>query len=314
MKMRFFHILTSVALLLPSILFTACEPEEEIDTSKDKDGNIAKVVIEVGSVTASEGDNLYYDAVTGTRVYMFSLTEWDASENPDVSKAKIVITDENGLATFEFKEEQFEENQNYVFAVKDSANAFVFTELTLKKSKVANLTLYVTGEKGKGAKYTDIVSLYKLESLMAQTHLVAGGGIFNSDEIIQSIELPANVTQWYYSFSCNAEDFNGAVLNLFKNLMSEFSPAVGVAADVISTIAKPDGTETCNIYLLDEENYLRYINEEPAYCLKKNEGLKSGIISEYRYIEPQKYYILIKNTSIKKISVELEVVAVKKAN
>ncbi|MBR5957568.1 MAG: hypothetical protein IKZ99_04320 [Salinivirgaceae bacterium] len=313
MKNRFLHTLSAV-LFVPLTLFIACETEEEPNENKEKDGNVAKAVIEVGAVTDSEGENLYYDAVTGTRVYMFSLTDWDASETPDVSKAKIVITDENGLATFEFKEEQFNENQNYVFAVKNSTNTFVFSELTLKKEKVANLILYITGEKCKGAKYSNLVKTYKLESIMAQTHLIAGGGILNSDEIIQSIELPTNVTQWYYSFSCNAEDFNGAALNLFSNLLSEFSPAVGIAADVINTLAQPDGTETCDIYLLDEENYRKYINEEPAISLKKNQGVKSGIISEYRYVEPKKYYLLIKNSSFKKISVELEVVAVKETN
>ncbi|MBO7477201.1 MAG: hypothetical protein J6U04_04625 [Salinivirgaceae bacterium] len=145
---------------------------------------------------------------------------------------------------------------------------------------------------------------------MAQTHLVAGGGIFQSDIIVQTIELPANVTQWYYSFSCNAEDGSGIILDLYNSLASEFSPAVGLAVNAVGLLTKPNGTETCTIYLLDADNYQRFANDEPFYCLKKNENIKSGIISEYRYIEPQKYYLVIYNTSIKKISVELEIVAV----
>ncbi|MBO7477200.1 MAG: hypothetical protein J6U04_04620 [Salinivirgaceae bacterium] len=161
MKKALFNILTAAALSLPLLFAASCESEEEpIDPGRDKDGNVARVIVEVGAVTESEGENLYYDAVPGIRVYMFTLADWDASEKPDTEKAKIVITDENGFATFDFKEEQFDENQNFVFAVKDSTNAFVSVEMTLKKGKTANLTLYATGEKSKGAKYSNLVKTY----------------------------------------------------------------------------------------------------------------------------------------------------------
>lgn len=286
------------------------EEQKNEDKDKDKDGNVAKAIVEVGYVYDDDEETLYYDAVAGTRVYMFKLDVWDSfTEEVDLSQATVVITDENGFATFDIKEDTFNESQNYVFAVQNEDGDLVSNEVTLKKGKIAELTVFQTGEESGGAKFSNLIKTYKLEHLMAQAHLVAGGGIFKSDEVIQSIELPANVVQWYYSFSCNAVDNSELILGLYESLKPMFSVTAGLPSDAISKLVKPNGTETCDIYLLDEENYQKYINGGTAKSLKKNQGLKSGIISEYRYTEQEKYYLMIKNTSFQRMAVELEIVA-----
>lgn len=293
------------------VVETKIYTEEILDESAVEgltDDEIADL-IKSGNAPTIEEEYTYTESVQGTRVYMYNFDDWDkygAAISKD-SCVEHVITDEQGIARFEFGDDFFEEGllTDYVFVVyDDNKKATRPAAITLKLGKLADATVYTTGEKATGAKYSKLFKTYAVQHVESDGQLTLPWLRDNSSSYF-SITIPENTVSWYVQMTCSAATERSG-LAIAVDLANILDKRVGLVMSAVDKIATPDGTEACDFYVFDEENFIKWRNGNSASSLSIHKGYKSGIYQDYTHIEPGKYYLVFHNPNWSKVYVNYD--------
>lgn len=265
-------------------------------------------LIQSGNAPTIEETYTYSEGVQGTMVYMYNFDAWDkygASISKD-SCVERVITDEQGIARFEFDEEWFDGLlTDYVFvAYDDNKKAALPATITLNLGKVADANVYTTGEKATGAKYSKLFKTYAVQKVESEGQLTLPWLRDNASSYF-SITIPENTVSWYVQMTCNAAT-ERSVLAIAADLANILDKRVGLVMSAVDKIATPDGTEACDFYVFNEENFHRWQNGESASSLSVHKGYKSGIYQNYTDVAPGKYYLVFHNPNWSKVYVNYD--------
>ena len=272
------------------------------------DDEIADLITS-GNAPTVEKKYTYTENVQGTRVYMYNFDDWEtygAAISKD-SCVEHIITDEQGIAHFEFDEEWFDGYQtDYVFVAYDNDNQ-QFSKpaaMTLKLGKLAEAKVYTSGEKATGAKYSKLFKTYAVQKVESEGQLTVPWLRDNASAYF-SITIPENTVSWYVQMTCSAATERSG-LAIAADLANILDKRVGLVMSAVDKIATPDGTEACNFYVYDEENFKKWQNGSSASSLSVHKGYKSGIYQNYTDIEPGKYYLVFHNPNWSKIYVNYD--------
>ncbi len=339
-------LLTAALLFAGTLGYYSCteeepaEPEEDLsqfEAYADADGNVAKVRVGVLETSIQkekivDESSIVYDSegnvdeskikyietefetiqiVPGQTVYMFDLDDWD-HYGPSISKDSAYLkanTKGDGFAEFNFDASWFLYDLNYVFVTYDEDNkATKQANVTLKLGKIFDCALYKTGEKAILGDYSNLFKTYELKTLQSATSLTLPWLRDNSEASFK-VNIPENTNSWYCELSfTNAEDNSG--FKLLADLTKVFDPKIGVALDAVAKITAPDGTEACDLYVFDKENYLNYKNGKGKNTILFEHNFKSGLIKEFTNVKPGEYYFVFHNPYYYKVYANLELVAV----
>lgn len=347
MKKRFY--LFAAVLSLFALHFTSCGDKEDDSPSEDQfaeyrnlKGNVSGVNIHVAETKTGEYEVLdesaiegltddeiadliksgsaptiketytFSDDVQGTMVYMFNFDDWDkygASISKDLCVER-VITDEQGIAHFEFDDEWFEDDEqeyltDYVFvAYNEDKKAALPATISLKLGKLADATVYTSGEKATGAKYSKFFKTYAIQHVESDGQLTVPW-LRSSASSYFSITLPENTVSWYVQMTCSAATERSG-LAIAADLANILDKRVGLVMSAVEKLTTPDGTEACDFYVFDEENFNKWMNGSSASSLSVHKGYKSGIYQNYTDIEPGKYYLVFHNPNWSKVYVNYD--------
>lgn len=254
----------------------------------------------------------YSNPVQGTMVYMYNYDDWDkyGEEIGRDMYVERVSTDAEGIAHFEFGDDYFEENllRDYVFVVyDDEKNASKPATISIESGKLGEATVYTTGEKASGVKFSKFVKTYKILPVAQEAQVtVPWWSGNNKASAAFSIDIPENTVSWYCQFTCNAATEKSG-LSIATDIASLIpDKRVAATASIIEKLTTPDGTEAFDFYVMDESNYYKWVNGYSYEKLRVHERVKSGIFQEYINIEPGKYYIVCHNPNYSKVYVNYD--------
>ena len=340
MKKKIFLI--AVALSLFALPFASCgddeEDEDQFAEYRNLKGNVSGVNIHVietktdtyevldesavegltedeiadliksGSAPTVEEKYTYAENVQGTMVYMYNFDDWDkygAAISKD-SCVERVITDEQGIARFEFDEEWFDGLlTDYVFvAYGDDKKASLPATITLTLGKLADATVYTSGEKATGAKYSKLFKTYAVQKVESDGQLTLPW-LRDKSSSYFSITIPENTVSWYVQMTCSAATERSG-LAIAADLANILDKRVGLVMSAVEKLTTPDGTEACDFYVFDEENFKKWQNGYEATTLSIHKGYKSGIYQNYTDVEPGKYYLVFHNPNWSKVYVNYD--------
>lgn len=125
------------------------------------------------------------------------------------------------------------------------------------------------------------------------------------------VSLPEGTISWYYSFTTSPGESGTANLNLFAQLSSIVLDPSGITKASLSQINIPEGSNSLDVYLIDQDNKSLFEEKEPFrhYPTGAVENTKSAIVDVN---EPNSgsYYLGLKNpSSLDGLNVQIEVVA-----
>ncbi len=98
------------------------------------------------------------------------------------------------------------------------------------------------------------------------------------------IILPENTVKWYYEFSASRDEDQIESVTNALSLVSELSTLVdqsGLLGFGIDQLTQPPGSDYCDVYLIDQNNYTPFLNKNPQflqYPEGTRENLKSGVV------------------------------------
>ncbi len=130
------------------------------------------------------------------------------------------------------------------------------------------------------------------------------------------VQLPKNTVEWYYIFSASRSEQEVENNKNKLNLYSELAGALtGISGTVLSLgsniISSPPSTSYCDVYLLDYDNLVKFLNKQNFTALNGSvENINSG---KMKMTSPTEgfYYLGFKNNStFHGIGVAIEVVAI----
>ncbi len=325
-------------LIAGTAFFASCEDEETTEPEKvnenvDLDGNISRIKVnlcevveepykevvndydEEGNVIGTEtleGVDYITKDVPNKVVYLFSLDNWEQF-GKSIDKSLAIAkspSNQTGIAVFDFKENNYDkQNNNYVVVAFDSDVAVSKPGFVdAKEGKEATITIYTTGEESTGAKYSNLFKTYELKELQSHATLTLPWFRDNSDAYFK-VNIPENTSSWYCELTCTkAQDESS--FKLLANLANVFDKRVGIALDAIAVLTTPDGTEACNFYVFNKEEFQKYKNGEKCQTIILEKNFKQGLVKEYTNIEPGEYYFVFHNPYFYKVYVNYELVAV----
>lgn len=340
-----FYLLTMASLMSLALLNSSCGDEEEEPEVVDQfaeyrnlKGNVSGVnihvvetknyteeildesaiegltddeiseLIESGDIPTIENTYTYTEGVQGTMVYMYNFDDWDkyGAEISKDSYVERVITDEQGIAHFEFDDDWFDGVlTDYVFVTyDDNKKAVNPATITLTLGKLADATIYTSGEKATGAKYSKLLKTYAIQKVESEGQLTLPWFRDNSSSYF-SITIPENTVSWYVQMTCSAATEHSG-LTIAADLANVLDKRVGLVMSVVDKITTPDGTEACDFYVFDEENFKKWQNGNSASSLSIHKGYKSGIYQDYTHTEPGKYYLVFHNPNWSKVYVNYD--------
>jgi len=280
------------------------------DAVKDLSEDAVADLIKSGNAPTIKVDYTYSDNVQGAFVCMYNLDDWD-KYGASISKDSCVdrqIVDEQGIAHFEFDEEWFDEGllTDYVFVAYslDKQNYSLPSAISLKLGKLADATVYMSGEKSTGAKYSKLFKTYAVQHVESEGQLTLPWFLDGSNAWF-SIVIPENTVSWYVQMTCSAATERSG-LSIAADLANILDKRVGLVMSAVDKITTPDGTEACDFYVYDEENFQKMQNGYSASSLSVHKGYKSGIYQDYTHIEPGKYYLLFHNPNLSKVYVNYD--------
>jgi len=147
------------------------------------------------------------------------------------------------------------------------------------------------------------------------THATFQGG---KSRIVIPLNFPKNTVKWYYEFSASRDESQIESVSSALSLASELSALVdqtGLLGFGIDQLIQPPGSDYCDVYLIDQQNYNSFLNKQPQflqYPEGTRENLKSGIV-EVECCYDQPFYLGLKNPdNLHGIHVVVEVVAIVK--
>jgi hypothetical protein len=276
------------------------------DLSEDEIADLIKS----GNAPTIKEEYSYSDNVQGAIVYMYNLDDWD-KYGASISKDSCVdrqITDEQGVAHFEFGEELFDEGllTDYVFVAcsLDKQNSSSPSAISLKLGKLAEATVYTSGEKSTGAKYSNLFKTYAVQHVESDGQLTLPWLRDNASSWF-SISIPEKTVSWYVQITCSAATERSG-LAIAADLANILDKRVGLVMSAVDKIATPDGTEACDFYVFDEDNFKKWQNGNSASSISVHKGYKSGIYQNYTDIEPGKYYLVFHNPNWSKVYVNYD--------
>ena len=321
----------SAALIVFTLTATSCEEEEEPTPEQkneqqeqqepekpsylDANGNAAIIKVYVldydkgvNYATDEYGERIldengeyetyeycFPEAFVGKTVYMF-----DDEDFSDRKKALLkTITDVDGLATFELKDDFFTtDNMLLYFAIYDDDNKVLgHGGLPVKRGK-ETATVIDTEGKSVGALYSyNLVKTYELKQVIKEQQFTLRN---NNSGLKMPVDLPENTVSWYFSCNCVEASANNGVLGLFAELSKFFDKTGGLVSGVIDKLTKPTGTAECNIYLINGDGERSELRK----------GFTAGIVDETRYVNGTCYLEFEKPSWWSNgISIKFEVVA-----
>lgn len=131
-----------------------------------------------------------------------------------------------------------------------------------------------------------------------------------------SVQLPKNTVEWYYIFTASRSkdeiEKNKNELKLYSELAGALT---GISGTVLSLgtniISLPPGTSYCDVYLLDYDNLVRFLQKQNFSPLNGSiENISSGKM-KITTSEDGLYYLAFKNNNVfHGIGVAIEVVAI----
>ncbi len=323
-------------LIVGTTFFTSCETEEEPakpNENVDIEGNIARIKVnlcekveepyteivnqydEKGNIIGSEkleGVDYITKEVPNKIIYMFALDDWDKF-GKTIDKTLAIDktpTDESGIAIFDFKEKEYDKkNSNYVLVCFNSDGSTSIPGIVAtKEGKEATITVYTTGEEPTGFKYSNLFKTYELKELQSHATLTLPWFRDGSDAYFK-VNIPEKTSSWYCELTCTkAQDESG--FKLLANLANMFDKRVGLALDAVSKLTTPDGTEACNFYVFNKEEFLKYQKGQKCNTIILEKNFKQGLVKEYTKVEPGEYYFVFHNPYFYKVYVNYELVAV----
>jgi|GEM_PF-4620788 len=265
-------------------------------------------LIKAGNAPTVEEQYTYTESVQGTMVFMYNFDDWE-TYGEAISKDMYVDrinTDEQGIAHFEFDDEWFDGLlTDYVFvAYDDNKQASKPATISLTLGKLADATVYTSGERATGAKYSKLFKTYAVQKVESDGQLTVPW-LRSSASSYFSITLPENTVSWYVQMTCSAATERSG-LAIAADLANILDKRVGLVMSAVEKLTTPDGTEACDFYVFDEENFNKWMNGSSASSLSVHKGYKSGIYQNYTDIEPGKYYLVFHNPNWSKVYVNYD--------
>ena len=95
-------------------------------------------------------------------------------------------------------------------------------------------------------------------------------------------------------------------LSIAADLANILDKRLGLVMSVVDKITTPDGTEACDFYVYNEENFNKWKNGNKATSISVHKGYKSGIYQNYTDVEPGKYYLVFHNPNWSKVYVNYD--------
>lgn len=163
-------------------------------------------------------------------------------------------------------------------------------------------------------------TIHKTVSVAKEVTISLNGGMRASvggkSRNVISFTLPKNTVEWYYAFSTNAGTSGTQNLNLGIQLASKLETS-GIASLVASQVKIPNGSNSIDVYLLDDNNVKAFIekwdNNGGTYYYKKEGSamnIKSGTIG-VKNIKSGHWNLGLKNpSSLDGTNVTIEVIAI----
>lgn len=169
-----------------------------------------------------------------------------------------------------------------------------------------------------GQSYTTVL---KPQSVVSQRLISLNGGLRASaggkSRTVIPINLPQGTTEWYYSFSTNPAGSGTKNLHLLMQVTAAVTDPTKLSSVVLSNVEIPSGSQTVDVYLLDQRNADAFINK-----VDNNGGTyyysREGSVTATRQasvkisqVNNTPMYIGIKNpSSLEGVDVTIEVVAI----
>lgn len=113
------------------------------------------------------------------------------------------------------------------------------------------------------AQYSEIRSETKkiVEQRTISLNSTARAAVGGKSRVVIPFDLPNNCTEWYYSFSTSPNESGTKNLNLAIQLSSLLLDETGSTAKLLSMIEVPPGSGSADIYILDQNNQLAFMEK-----------------------------------------------------
>lgn len=164
-------------------------------------------------------------------------------------------------------------------------------------------------------------TVIKTEQIIEQRNIYLNGGTRASfggkSRTNIKIDLPANTTKWYYSFSTSPGESGTKNLNLLTQLSSLVADPTGLTATALSNVKVPTGSQSIDVYLCDRTNIDKFSEKVDnwggtySYIMEGTvENTKQGVI-EIDDVQQGTWYLGLKNpSSLDGVNITIEVVAI----
>lgn len=166
------------------------------------------------------------------------------------------------------------------------------------------------------AQYTKEVTQAKV--IVEKRDISLNGGLNASvggkSRVLVPVDLPSNTIEWYYSFTTSKGESGSENLKLAIQLTSLLVDRTRLTSSLVKKINVPDGSNSVDVYLLDEQNHIAFKRKEA--CLYIEEGTTENTKQALVQIVDEKtgkYYLGLKNPStLNGLNISIEVVAIVK--
>ncbi|MEZ4809393.1 MAG: hypothetical protein R2819_03460 [Allomuricauda sp.] len=162
---------------------------------------------------------------------------------------------------------------------------------------------------------------YVAKQIVAKNSYYLNGGSNSTfkdgkSRVVLPINLPPNTIKWYYTISASRDESETnevvAGLDLLGDLTNliDHTGAVDFAMDQLT---QPPGSDYCDVYLIDSENYGPFLNKQSFNHFQNGtrENIKSGVVGINTGEFPNQIYLGLKNpTTFYGVNIAIEVVAI----
>jgi hypothetical protein len=160
--------------------------------------------------------------------------------------------------------------------------------------------------------------IYKVMPVITSHSFYLKGGsralVGNSSRQVLPIELPANTVEWYYTITTTSNRKQSLNSDLTGQLDKLLVPDLGISLSASSTIAVPDGSGVCDVYVMTNPNEVnKYVNKKPAVSFLMNDSRQnyvSGVIQVKDLLYGSCFLVLRNPSASRGLNVTVEVTAI----
>jgi hypothetical protein len=160
--------------------------------------------------------------------------------------------------------------------------------------------------------------VYKVVPVVNSHSFYLKGGsramIGNSSRQVLPIELPANTVEWYYTVTTTTNRKQSSNSDLKEQLDKLLIPEIGISSTAFGTIAVPDGSGICDVYVMTNPNEVnKYVNKQPAASFLMNDSRQnyiSGVIQVKDFLYGSCFLVLRNPSASQGLNVTIEVTAI----